>query len=101
VRDLLWAVGGDLIKPVDQLCVPATLLDQPINTIAASASAFLTVDVQHIELADKIAEYDCAVAGHASHVAFMLRGVTRKVWKLLKINENILQHAQHEIAGIV
>ena len=61
----LWAVGGDLAKPVDQLCLPATLLNQTIKTVATGATALLTVDVQHIELADEITENDCAVAGHS------------------------------------
>ena len=64
VRNLLWAVGGDFTEPVDQLSIAATLLDQTIKTITTRARALLTVDVQHIELADQITEYDRAVTGH-------------------------------------
>ena len=64
VCNLLGAVGGDFTEPVDQLGIAATLLDQTIKTITTRARALLTVDVQHIELADQITEYDCAVAGH-------------------------------------
>jgi len=31
---------------------------------ARGGVTFLTLDAQHIELADKVAEYDCAVARH-------------------------------------
>ena len=34
VRNLLRALGGDLTKPVDQFCVPATFLNQTIKTVA-------------------------------------------------------------------
>ena len=64
VCNLLWAVGGDFTEPVDQLGIAATLLDQTIKTITTRARALLTVDVQHVELADQITEYDRAVTGH-------------------------------------
>ena len=57
VRNLLWAVGCDFIEPVDQLGIAASVVNQPLQGIAASASAFLTVDVQHIEFADQVTEY--------------------------------------------
>jgi hypothetical protein len=32
--------------------------------IATSAAAFGAADIQHVELADQISEYDCVIAGH-------------------------------------
>ena len=37
------------------------------HDIAAIPPTFLTSDAQHFELADEIAEDDCAVAGHGDH----------------------------------
>src|SRR5262249_12913335 len=61
---LLRAVGGDFVEPIDDLCVAATLFDQTLHLIATGAAALGAVDIKHIELADQIAEDDCAVAGH-------------------------------------
>ena len=60
-RNILWAVGSKLIEPIDHLSIAATVIDQAAQGIAASAPALFASDVQHIELADEIAEYDCAV----------------------------------------
>jgi len=68
---MLWAIFfGQSAKPVDQLCVPATVLNQTIKMVATGATALLTVHVQHIEFADEIAEDDCAVAGHGAMIAW-------------------------------
>jgi hypothetical protein len=53
-----------LIQPIDKFAVTATLVDQLGQAITAIAPAFLTGHAQHIELANEIAEDDCAVAGH-------------------------------------
>ena len=58
------AFGCQFIEPIDELGVAATLLDESIQPITAIAPALGAGHAQHIELADEIAEYDCAVAGH-------------------------------------
>jgi hypothetical protein len=60
-RNILWAVGSKLIEPIDHLSIAATLIDEAGQTITAITPAFVTAHAQHIELADEIAEYDCAV----------------------------------------
>jgi hypothetical protein len=52
VCNLLRTVGGDLIKPLDELCIAATLTNETGQDIAAIAPALVTVDAQHFELAD-------------------------------------------------
>ena len=39
--------------------------EKTIKMVATGATALFTVDVQHIKLADEIAEDDCSVAGHS------------------------------------
>ena len=59
-----------LIDWLDELtaeCVAATFLDETIKPITAVAPAFGTGHAQHIELADEVAEDDCAVARHSDH----------------------------------
>jgi hypothetical protein len=56
-----------LIQPINDLAVAATIIDQALHLIATIAAAFLTGDAQHFELADEIAEDDCAVAGALNH----------------------------------
>ena len=51
-RNLLWALGGKLIEPIDHLGVTATLIDEASQTITAIAPALLATDPQDIELAD-------------------------------------------------
>ena len=63
--NLLQALGCKFIEPINELCITATLLDETVQLITAIAPALLTGYSQHIELADEIAEDDCAVAGHA------------------------------------
>jgi hypothetical protein len=48
------------------LAVPATLLDETGEAIAAVTLALVATHAQHFGLADEIAEDDCAVAGHRS-----------------------------------
>jgi len=54
------AVGRDLVRPVEQLGVDAIAHNQSINPILARASALVTSDAQHRQLADKVSENDCA-----------------------------------------
>jgi len=62
--DFLRTFGSQFIEPIDQLCTAATLVDETAKPITAVAPAFLASHAQHIELADEITEYDCAVARH-------------------------------------
>ena len=64
-RGFFRTIGRELIKPIDQLGITATLIDEAGEAIAAVTPALGTSNAKHIELADKITEYDCAVAGHA------------------------------------
>jgi hypothetical protein len=64
VGNPLWTLGSQLIEPIDELGVAATLTNEAGQDIVAIAPALLTTHAQHIELADEIAEDDCAVAGH-------------------------------------
>jgi hypothetical protein len=41
--------------------------DQPMEVIPAAPATLVALDVEHIELADQIAEDEGAVAGHYSH----------------------------------
>ena len=60
----LRAIGGNLIDPIDYLAVTPMLINQMLHSITARTPALVTRDAQHIELADEVTEYDCAVAGH-------------------------------------
>ena len=64
-RNVFRAIGSKLIEPIDHFGIPATLIDEAGQTIAAVTPALVTSNAQHIELADEISEYDCAFAGHA------------------------------------
>ena len=55
------------IAPFKQLGVDAVAHNQPINTILARATAFVTGDAQNGELADDVAEDDGAIARHHNH----------------------------------
>ena len=55
------------VEPIDQLGIATTFFDETIHRITAVAPALFASNAQHIELADEIAEYDCAVAGHGDH----------------------------------
>ena len=67
VRNLLRAFGCKLTEPIDELCIATTLLNETVQPITTVAPTFLTGDAQHIELANEITEYDCAVAGHGDN----------------------------------
>ena len=69
VRNLLRALGCQFIEPINELGIAATLLNETVQAITTIAPALLTGHAQHIELADEIAEYDCAVAGHGAMIA--------------------------------
>jgi hypothetical protein len=60
----LRTVSGQFIEPIDDLAITATLIDEAGEAVAAIAPALLTTHAQQIELANEIAEDDCAVAGH-------------------------------------
>jgi hypothetical protein len=62
--NLLRAFGGKPIEPINHFSIAATRIDEAGEAIATVAPALLTTHAQHIELADKISEDDCAVAGH-------------------------------------
>ena len=64
VRNLLRALGRKFIEPINELGVAATLLNQTVQPITTIAPTLVAAHAQHIELADEIAECDCAVAGH-------------------------------------
>ena len=61
---LLRTLGRQFIEPINELGIAATLLDETARAVTTIAPALVAGDAQHIELADEIAEYDCAVAGH-------------------------------------
>ena len=44
--------------------------------IATGAIALGAVDIKHIELADEVAEYDCAVVGHHTSPDGLILGCT-------------------------
>ena len=60
-------MGSQCIQPVDDLAVAAAPLNQTIEPIAAITLALFTAHAKQLELADEIAEDDCAVAGHGDH----------------------------------
>jgi hypothetical protein len=63
-RPLPPAVGRDLVGPLEQLGVDAIAFDQPMDVIRTPTAALVALDVEHIELADQVAEEDRAVARH-------------------------------------
>src|SRR5215471_2481705 len=66
-RLLPRAVGRDLVGPIEQLGVNAVAFDQPMELISTPTAALAALDVEHVELADQVAEDDRAVAGHYNH----------------------------------
>jgi hypothetical protein len=63
----LGAVTGNLIQPIDKLSVTASIIDEANDPVATRPATLVTSHAQHIELADKITEDDCAVAGHGGN----------------------------------
>ena len=60
------------------LAITATLLNETMQPVTTIASTFVATHAQHIELADKVAEDGCAVAGHlASRPTSVARRVSR------------------------
>jgi hypothetical protein len=66
VADKAWAIPSDLVGPFKQLRVYPVAHNQPINTILAGASALVTSDAQHGQLAGYVAECDGALTRHDS-----------------------------------
>jgi hypothetical protein len=65
VCNLLRAFGCKLIEAINELGIPATLLDEAVQPVATIAPAFLTTHAQEVELADEIAEDDLRRRGKA------------------------------------
>ena len=61
--NILWTLGGNLIKPIGDLYLMATVFNYAIQPIATGAFTLAASHAQHIELADEITENDWAVAG--------------------------------------
>jgi hypothetical protein len=61
---LFRTVVGDFCEQIYDLGIASALLDQSRHGIATCAPALVAGDMQHIELADQVAEDDRAVAGH-------------------------------------
>jgi len=64
---LARAIGLDLVGPIEQLGVDAIALDQAVKPIPAAPAAFVTLDVEYVELADQVAEDDGTLARHQNH----------------------------------
>ena len=60
---------GELVQPVDHLCVAPMLFDQIVQLIVASTSAPLTSHLHGIELADEVAEMMAPSRGMATIIA--------------------------------
>ncbi|MGA7737819.1 MAG: hypothetical protein WCB22_20580, partial [Pseudolabrys sp.] len=73
--NLLWAFGGQFIEPINELGIASTLLDETAQAVTTIAPALVAGDAQQIELADEIAEYGCAVAGHGAVFLVKLDGL--------------------------
>jgi hypothetical protein len=52
VRNLLRALGRESIEPINYVAIAATIINQPLQGIAANTPALVTSDSQHIELPD-------------------------------------------------
>ena len=61
-RDLARAVRLGL--KVEQLRVNAVAFDKTLDVVAAEPAALIALDLKHVEFANKVAEYDRAVARH-------------------------------------
>jgi hypothetical protein len=75
VGPFLRAVGGQFIQPVDDLAVTGAPFDQTGKPIIPSAVTLGARHPQAIELAEQIAEYDCAVAGHGPYLPMLPRAL--------------------------
>ena len=60
----LWAVIRNAIEPIDKVGIMAMAFNQVVEMVAPGAPAVVTGDRHHVELADEVAEYDCAGAGN-------------------------------------
>jgi hypothetical protein len=49
---------------MDYFAIAASVINEPLEGIAASSAATGASDDERIELAGEITQYDCAVAGH-------------------------------------
>jgi len=61
------AVGRDLVGRVEGLGANAIAFDQSTEVIATPTVALIALDVEHVELADQVAEDDRAITRHHSH----------------------------------
>jgi hypothetical protein len=79
---------------IDKLSVTASTIEEAIDRITTGPAALTTSQAQHSELANKITEDDCGVAGHDRIIAqradppktgyrqppsFLLPGARRKI----------------------
>ena len=55
-RAALYAIGGDLVEPVDHLGVAAARLDETLQRVVPGAAAAAASNTEHIEPADQITE---------------------------------------------
>jgi hypothetical protein len=62
----LTAILPNLASSVEQLGVDAVAFDQTMKVIPTPTAALVALDVEHVELADQVAEYDCAFTWHHS-----------------------------------
>jgi hypothetical protein len=69
----LWTLGSQFIDPINELGIGAALTNEAEEDIAAIPATLLTGHPQYVELADEIAEDDCAFAGHG--------GISQKAWR--------------------
>ena len=49
-------VCRDLVRPIEQLSVDAIALDWSIEAVPSASTALVALDVEHVELADQVAE---------------------------------------------
>ena len=68
VGPLPWTIGGQLVQPIDDLAVTAAPFDQAGEPIGPGTVTLGASHAQAIELAEQIAKYDCAAAGHGPQV---------------------------------
>jgi hypothetical protein len=57
-RAILFGRGCEFIKPIDELGIAATVLDEAMQSIRAVAPTFLASNAHKIGLADQISEDD-------------------------------------------
>jgi hypothetical protein len=63
----LRAIASNLVDPVGQATVEATLTDEMGEPVMTGPTTLVTGNIQHVELSDEVTEDDCAVAGHGAN----------------------------------